>query len=197
MSQQSAELSGGALRLRFFQEGGRFAHALFLADDANGIDAKNANDEPLMVSVEGDADLIWPPSPPFQDLLVESIGQGRAAMLVGMAGKSHWSASFETRENGFFVDVACRVKQSPEQLGSAYRIRAENSPTLSENVLRISVPGIAGRLLISPQSVDGRPILIGQPSSETATETWSLRLSSPPTEGTCTCRWQYAIRWET
>ncbi len=43
-------------------------------------------------------------------------------MLIGQAGKSHWSMSVSTGEDSLSVifDIACRVRDVPEFLGSTY-----------------------------------------------------------------------------
>jgi hypothetical protein len=43
-------------------------------------------------------------------------------MLVGMAGNSHWSMSVavDAGQNKLLFDVACRVHERPERLGSTY-----------------------------------------------------------------------------
>ena len=110
-------LEGGGLRIVFTRLGDRFAHTIeaFIDERFRSV----------LSSMEGTADEAWPPSPPFQQLHFEERPGGvRVALLVGMAGTSHWSAAVEldpaTGEATF--DVACRLRSVPMHLGSRYRI---------------------------------------------------------------------------
>ncbi|WP_182870254.1 hypothetical protein [Stieleria mannarensis] len=62
----------------------------------------------------------WPDSPPIQQLSIESIEGREVALGVGCAGTSHWSLSVEPTADGFRFDWACRVKETPQQLGTRY-----------------------------------------------------------------------------
>ncbi|MFM7073965.1 MAG: hypothetical protein ACKO38_19435 [Planctomycetota bacterium] len=78
----------------------------------------------LLESCEGQSGDIWPASPPLQQLLVESRAEaGQVALLVGMAGRSHWSLSVEPLADriGFRFDAACRLSGPPEWLGHVWR----------------------------------------------------------------------------
>ncbi len=81
----------------------------------------------LIESVEGTASAWWPSSPPLQSLHVETRSTGSVALLVGMAGRSHWSASVEIADGGAeaVFDVACRTPVTPDWLGSRYRTCGE------------------------------------------------------------------------
>jgi hypothetical protein len=110
-------LEGGGLRVRFRFAGDRYGHEIWLADGSSWVHA--------LSSVEGNAQQIWPDSPPLQSLHLESGCDGQPiALLVGMAGQSHWSASIELDAGTprLHFDVACRVASghSPS-LGSCYR----------------------------------------------------------------------------
>lgn len=66
----------------------------------------------------------WPASPALQQLSLEELQPGRPrALLLGMAGKSHWSQSVEAdaATASLTFDVACRVQRQPRWLGSSYR----------------------------------------------------------------------------
>ncbi len=64
----------------------------------------------MLASLEGDSQQVWPPSPPLQDLDRHEFPDGAAVLAVGMAGTSHWSASFSiqrrTRDLQLPVDPA-------------------------------------------------------------------------------------------
>jgi len=110
-------LEAAGLRVRFFWRDDRYAHEIWLLDGADWVRA--------LESVEGTPVDDWPASPPFQSVVVvDRRDDGRpVALLVGMAGKSHWSASAEIDPQVPCVsfDVACRVRGSRcGPLGSAY-----------------------------------------------------------------------------
>jgi hypothetical protein len=79
----------------------------------------------LLESVEGNSEEDWPASPPLQFVSIESRPtKPPVALLMGMAGTSHWSASIEQDLAGRALrfDIACCAKSRPERLGSIYRI---------------------------------------------------------------------------
>jgi hypothetical protein len=81
--------------------------------------------QPLLRSVEGSASDPWPASPPLQSLSLETLPDGRrVALLVGMAGRGHWSASVEADQAGgaFAFDIACRSPALQGMLDSRYAI---------------------------------------------------------------------------
>lgn len=68
----------------------------------------------------------WPASPALQQLSFHELKPGRrGALLVGMAGRSHWSQCVEVDADttSLTFDVACRVQGQPQWLGSSYRTR--------------------------------------------------------------------------
>jgi hypothetical protein len=121
--------TGSLLRVEFVWRGDRFGHSISLvASDRQAI--------ALLESVEGTSGNSWPASPPFQSLRIEELSDGRpAALLVGSAGSSHWSASIETvvDEAKLVFDLACRHAAHPEWLGSCYRLLSDAAKKLSIN----------------------------------------------------------------
>jgi hypothetical protein len=110
-------LDGDDLRIRFFLQGDRYAHEIWLREGDVWA--------PVLRSVEGSASDDWPASPPFQSLHIdERSGTRSLALLVGMAGKSHWSASVQLDPAGrqASFDVACRVRGVSGRLTSSYRL---------------------------------------------------------------------------
>jgi len=95
---------------------------------------------PLLSSLEGDGEDAWPPSPPLQQLSLEGARAGhQAALLIGMAGRSHWSLSvvkIADEPGSLEFDVACRANQSPLRLGSSYHTRIPASADRSGVVLQ-------------------------------------------------------------
>lgn len=117
MRLDSIGLNGDILRIEFVKQGDRYRHLLSMVD--SGIEP-----HPLCESIEGTADDPWPPSPPLQSLRFETLSDSRqVALLLGMAGRGHWSASIEpvAGEAAFLFDVACRAEAFDGWLGSQYR----------------------------------------------------------------------------
>ena len=98
-----ALLKGAGWRLVFEQHADRIQHRIEVATGGEW--------RTLIESVEGEASLWWPPSPPLQSLHVETRPTGNVALLVGMEGRSHWSASIEIADQGAeaVFDIACRA----------------------------------------------------------------------------------------
>ena len=82
--------------------------------------------ETLAESVEGTADgddARWPVSPPLVELSAIDLQGGPAILAVGLAGRSHFSASVRPhpeRADTLLFEIACRVKERPSWLGSTY-----------------------------------------------------------------------------
>lgn len=95
----------------------------------------------VLSSVEGTDQEIWPPSPPLQDPSFHELADGGAVLAVGMAGKSHWSASTSlSAENEILFDMACLVKTTGGELGSTYRVGAQTTIEISEANIVIQHP---------------------------------------------------------
>jgi hypothetical protein len=91
---QETTLEGRSLRARFFFAGDRYAHTISLTTPQG--------EQVLLESIEGTPGEIWPPSPPLQSLAGSQELAGKrlssrrnVAMLLGMAGQSHWSLAAE------------------------------------------------------------------------------------------------------
>ena len=178
-------LRSGRLLLEFSTQVGRVAHALQYVGEQETVT--------LLESVEG-TDEDWPPSPPYQQLSVEPTAEGgEIAFLVGMAGRSHWSASIQPLEQGFLFEVACRAREQPEQLGSIYRL-GETCQAIQSN----SEPQRINRLTL-PQGVLIIQCLDQQPPATIAWEQRACRvmLPSPSTSLPSTFQWSYRIEFET
>jgi hypothetical protein len=82
----------------------------------------------LLASVEGIPDQTWPPSPPMQQVCNEIVNGTPAALAIGMAGSSHWSASFhlvDPQRPQLRVEVACLTQEVSGELSSLYRLGPE------------------------------------------------------------------------
>jgi hypothetical protein len=116
MAKDGVVIECGVLRIEFVWSADRYCHRILASSP--GVDC-------ALSSREGKPDETWPPSPAFQSLHVEDRPGGvRIAMLVGMAGRSHWSMSVESdvARSRFVFDVACRVSEHPHWLGNSYDI---------------------------------------------------------------------------
>jgi hypothetical protein len=114
MNHDGVVIECGLLRIEFVWSADRYNHRI-LTSAPHG--------EYSLTSREGRPDEKWPPSPPLQSLHLEDRPGGiRIAMLVGMAGRSHWSMSVEAdrTHSRLLFDVACRVFEEPVWLGSRY-----------------------------------------------------------------------------
>ena len=156
---------GSVLRVEFVWRDDRFLHRISAI-------AQGGAALPLLESIEGTPADDWPGSPPLQSLSIEELGPGRrAALLVGMAGHSHWSASLEAIPGAaqILFDLACRHTDWPSWLGSRYRI----------------LPGGRGRFDVDPCQ------------SRCLDDTESDNLTIQPldiTASTGTTRWKYRLQ---
>jgi hypothetical protein len=186
MSSPAAVLEAGKLRVVFFRQGDRYTHRIEL------FDAASSDWRPVWESLEGSADEVWPPSPPLQQLHVERRAEGPVALLVGMAGRTHWSAAVEVLSDpaggpgappAIRFDIAARV---PPQ------VRSEGPQ---------SAPRLASTYQSLSHEADGRVLLFPLEVTEFAeTETGPIRRrtfvpSQPPAIAPAaqTISWRYRI----
>jgi hypothetical protein len=141
-----------ALRVTFVREADRYRHEVALVERTEDGSEQVT---PLLASVEGTAADAWPSSPPLQSLSIEQRPEGNVALLVGMAGRSHWSASIEalSAEGALRFDIACRTTDA-QRLASMYqrlsdRLRCE--PGAGTKIVE------AETLQLSPQELQARP----------------------------------------
>ena len=137
-------------------------------------------------SIDGQAEnvLLWPPSPPIQQLSLEEIG-GRAVVLgVGAAGRSHWSMSVEPGDSPSELkfDLACQCKTVPEWLGTTYQA----SPSVGGAERGSSVPVPPPPLELAPlgsteiEQVDGNWVIRPRSAQDLGTIRWSYRIGPGP-----------------
>jgi hypothetical protein len=121
-------IRSGLFRVDFLLNSDRIAHVVYVTAD-------RGDSEPtwieFMRSIESSPEVVWPDSPPLQELHVEARDERSVALLVGRAGKSHWSASIgseaatvgsDDAADVLVFDIACRVSGLPEMLGSTYEL---------------------------------------------------------------------------
>lgn len=123
MSESETILEADGLRVVFFRRGDRYAQRVESFDDAT------QQWQPALESLEGEPGDEWPPSPPFQQLHVERRASGPVVLLIGMAGKTHWSAAVEVAADrqSITFDVAARVQFLPQRVGSEYFVSPEEA----------------------------------------------------------------------
>jgi hypothetical protein len=172
---QTTVLAMPGWRLEFLRCRQCWSHALHRLTPAGPVE--------LMRSSEGGENEIWPASPPFQELHVHRTAPPlQAALLVGRAGRSHWSASIELDHaaDAIRFDVACRIHARPHRLGSCYSLHAawllNGNELLFEGVARLQARFIE----VEDSGNDGR-IALRPAMSELA----------PPYPKTV--RWQYRL----
>lgn len=108
-------LGSGGLSIILSRVADRYRHEVVVTTDETHV---------VLTSLEGANDQVWPPSPPFQELHLHQPREGiNAALLVGRAGRSHWSASieFDASREAVLFDIACRSSGDIEWLGSRYQ----------------------------------------------------------------------------
>jgi hypothetical protein len=121
-----AAIECGDLRVVFRWRGDRYGHTVERRMDGTW--------RTLLESIEGSPDDAWPPSPALQTVHIERRPGGPVALLVGQAGSSHWSASVDAVQDhrGLVFDLACRIMQRADRMGSAYRVlQADMSSLIS------------------------------------------------------------------
>ena len=73
----------------------------------------------------------WPASPVITEVTpTEAMGR-QALVAIGLAGRSHFSASLTAstaKKDAILVEVACRVFEAPEWLGSTYSCDGKEPP---------------------------------------------------------------------
>lgn len=118
----------------------------------------------------------WPPSPPWQELHVhQQPAGGKVLMLVGRAGASHWSMAVSRDESrrSIVFDVACRLRQLPDFLGSTYRVSGALPRALQIQSLALD---------------DGSTALVERGDTDVVVRP-AFHVSPP-----ATVRWKYAVR---
>ena len=144
MAPQTIEASLGhdcVGRVHFFAWQDRIAHS---------VEIQQNGSSQIWESVEGDDQQDWPPSPPFQNLSIQRIRESDVALLVGMAGKSHWSLSvdIDAERGSIRFDVACRIAEPSDQLGSQYRTPAQVNISSPDQGAELTVAGRRCQLVL-------------------------------------------------
>ncbi len=177
--------SKACLKVVFEKQQDRWSHRLVISD--------GESETTLLHSLEGDPDQPWPPSPPLQDASYHQLENGEAVLAVGMAGKSHWSASFSSDQaETILADLACLIKDNfaagQVSVGSRYRVNPDVQIAFTDNGLELKL-GII-RLVICP---------VTEPSSATRLACENEVLLLTPVElgikKSRPTRWGYRLAW--
>lgn len=181
-------LSAAGLRLHFARSGDRYVHQVTWLDAAG-------TEHLLLATVEGDDTNPWPPSPPLQDLHLESRAAGATvALAVGMAGRSHWSLSVEAMPQGELrFDVACRANDPPGPLASSYQLGEGvlAKPTADGITLTVQGEAVAFIATDAAHSTQQSPVTSTTPAMENSLV---IAPQQVPAVAPATVRWQYGIR---
>lgn len=183
-----AVIEGGGLRVDFTRADDRFAHVIGWLNEVPGGGLEFV---PLLESVEGTADDNWPASPPLQSLHVEDRPDGkRLALLVGMAGRSHWSASleFDPALGKATWDVACRLHAEPAALTSTYRVVEAKLLSVSDSSVRLSSGSRCFELQLEGSDQHSCTLNATSPTQLT------IQCFSPPGLLPRTVRWRYTLK---
>ncbi|WP_254514022.1 hypothetical protein [Anatilimnocola floriformis] len=179
---------GYALRVDFDRAHDRWQHRVFLVVPAN---SEIVGPVLLLESIEGTADDDWPISPPLQFVSIETRPkQLPVALLMGMSGDGHWSASIEqlAADQTLRFDIACRAKSRPANLGSRYRIgpRVENAQQDNSVQLRV------GKLTLEFMGEQAKDSPL--PTIQLQEKELHTQFNEPVQEGAQTYRWIYRLR---
>ena len=144
--------AGSVLAVEFRRVEDRFWHEIVAIGSGRRVIAS---------SIEGDPSETWPPSPALQQLSIQPLPDGnQVALLVGMAGKSHFSLSVTAdQENRRLVfEAACRYQQVPLFVGSKYQLAAPGQIhfALNDSLPTVATPHDDG-MIVHPARADWPP----------------------------------------
>jgi hypothetical protein len=173
--------AGFELHADFRWQDDRYGHRIAAISDRQEI--------VLLVAQLGGDRADWPDSPPLQQLSwTEGSAGDPVALLVGMAGKSHWSLSAEvpSASSDLLFDVACRIQRPPLWLGNTYRTSCTLHQETPQSV-RFAAGNLEGHITTEPSGDSGRAAIDIAGSRLTIKPDCS-RVSAPQT-----VRWKYRI----
>jgi hypothetical protein len=170
---------GVGLRTTFVWRDDRYSHVVTLIEPEG--------EHTVLESVEGKPDDPWPSSPALQQLSVQGTGEQRVALLVGMAGKSHWSMSVEVSQpqRGIVFDVACRLNESTESLGSSY---LGHGYTVLDQSSAFGRFGASGSVIVLDPSVASAAQSLSTTADQIRIDCLTGQFTMPHTT-----RWKYAV----
>lgn len=196
---QRTSPEGNGLLVAFHWNQDRFEHRVaVIVDGASHL---------LMSSCEGSVDDPWPPSPPLQQVLKQTVKDDPALLGVGMAGNSHWSASFllcHDDDIALIVDLACAVPNFDDSSTSGACLRAtydcylpiiQQAATDGSRTVVMQLPEGPGLVLSAVNPHGGsaltsfridreRLVVLPAVGQQQGTTQWSYRLSFAGREAT-------------
>jgi hypothetical protein len=186
---QSLDEQGSGLRAVFYKprlSPDRFGHVIAVVnyDERGKEHARN-----LILSMEGDFN-DWPISPPLQSLAIENRQAGDVALLVGMAGQNHWSASVEAipGQKRLTFDLACRVSmESAARLTSTYLASFPATPR--PNQIELATDSAEENKIVIRHENSLSPIISSSGITSAITLHVAGGLKNP-------IRWRYEVRLE-
>ncbi len=179
----NGSIEAGGWRVEFFRLADRVAQRIF-RETASGWNL-------VAESLEGTSDEAWPPSPPFQQVHFEPRDDGsQVALLVGMAGRSHWSASVEIDpvDDVLRWDVACRTSDVPSWLGAKYQFALPAEATGAQ--LRFHIGDLHAVAILQDGNGEALPAVVAGNQLQ-----WSVPAAA--SQRAQTIRWRYAFKVET
>ena len=118
-------LEVGRIRVEFLWSNDRWRH-LFRIDGKDclrSVEGDRIPTDNVILPIPTGISERWPASPVITEVTpTEAIGH-RALVAVGLAGRSHFSASLtaaKAKKDAILVEVACRIFEAPKWLGSTY-----------------------------------------------------------------------------
>ena len=172
---------GDGLRVEFVRLGPRWGHRIL------GVERQQTRS--LLHSIEGDETDSFPPSPALQQIDLQQLGDVTAAMLIGMAGRNHWSICVEARPatRSILWDVACRGEcEDGHFFGSSYEPFASWQGGSESRVIDVS-NGYRYELQLPCGRVSSK--LVSSQNSEQL-----LRIELAPDPAAVTQRWCYEFQ---
>lgn len=145
---------------------------------------------PLLRSVEGTADEVWPSSPPIQQVNCPNRdGQPTAILGMGMAGRSHWSMSIEASSDplALIFDVACRPGGDLGKLASGYQTLVSSTGQTGDDA--VVLEHSRQRFQIQTISVDTS----SNTSIDRDGQSVAVRVHANQLAGAKTFRWKYRV----
>lgn len=166
----------------------------------------------LLQSVEGTNQDPWPISPPWQQMVRESMGHvGEDVLLgVGLSGNGHWSIAVHPTNSepsqdqsalfrGLAFDIACKTSKPATRLGSLWKIAplwslpAQDEINYRQIVFQTRSPGkpvsvhvsvIHGIAKIEQDGVQTYLNIMPETAIETPqTHRWAIRVETPQERG--------------
>jgi len=150
----------------------------------------------------------WPASPPLQEVHVEQRGEdGPVVLAVGRSGRSHWSlsvhaestasdldqAAADERWPALVFDVAVRLHQRPERLGSAYRSMVAASATSGDSLELSIAPWRYGVALVEESGVTDTTALVATTPEGIIISAGDVTTDIAASTTARTVRWKYRV----